>query len=142
VLPLLTGYFVWKRRLDDRTLRWLAAAFVPRRLRQRLSVRPGRLTEVLTALHLPIALWVVWASRTRAAGGARWRPHGLHSILGRALHLLRADRLGGGVLTAFMAMSFRPSGSTSSRSSVVAAAVRREPGPSWSPRGWSRRSRA
>src|ERR687886_2360287 len=28
VLPLLTGYFVWKRRLDTSTLRWLAAAFV------------------------------------------------------------------------------------------------------------------
>src|SRR5215210_7983123 len=28
VLPLLTGYFVWKRRLDTGTLRWLALAFV------------------------------------------------------------------------------------------------------------------
>src|ERR687890_1449862 len=28
VLPLLTGYFVWKRRLDTKTLRWLAVAFV------------------------------------------------------------------------------------------------------------------
>ena len=28
VLPLLTGYFVWKRRLDTSTLRWLAVAFV------------------------------------------------------------------------------------------------------------------
>src|SRR5918993_534351 len=28
VLPLLTGYFVWKRRLDTGTLRWLAVAFV------------------------------------------------------------------------------------------------------------------
>src|ERR687897_2704832 len=28
VLPLLSGYFVWKRRLDTRTLRWLAVAFV------------------------------------------------------------------------------------------------------------------
>src|SRR5918911_4315287 len=28
VLPLLTGYFVWKRRLDASTLRWLAVAFV------------------------------------------------------------------------------------------------------------------
>src|SRR5215211_5768469 len=27
VLPLLTGYFVWKRRLDTKTLRWLAVAF-------------------------------------------------------------------------------------------------------------------
>src|ERR671910_4722 len=28
VLPLLTGYFVWKRRLDTGTLPWLAVAFV------------------------------------------------------------------------------------------------------------------
>src|ERR671933_2231619 len=28
VLPLLSGYFVWKRRLDTKTLRWLAVAFV------------------------------------------------------------------------------------------------------------------
>src|SRR5918911_418076 len=28
VLPLLTGYFAWKRRLDTSTLRWLAVAFV------------------------------------------------------------------------------------------------------------------
>src|SRR5918911_615061 len=28
VLPLLSGYFVWKRRLDAKTLRWLAGAFV------------------------------------------------------------------------------------------------------------------
>src|ERR671915_1170697 len=28
VLPLLTGYFAWKRRLDTRTLSWLAVAFV------------------------------------------------------------------------------------------------------------------
>src|SRR5437016_814573 len=27
VLPLLTGYFAWKRRLDTSTLRWLAVAF-------------------------------------------------------------------------------------------------------------------
>src|ERR671929_357162 len=28
VLPLLTGYFAWKRRLDTSTLRWLVVAFV------------------------------------------------------------------------------------------------------------------
>src|SRR5918994_1166595 len=28
VLPLLTGYFAWKRALDPGTLRWLAVAFV------------------------------------------------------------------------------------------------------------------
>src|SRR5215213_4203635 len=43
VLPLLSGYFVWKRRLDTKTLRWLAVAFVA----------AGGYTEALTALHLP-----------------------------------------------------------------------------------------
>ena len=40
VLPLLAGYFAWKRRLATRTIRWLAAG-VRRggRLRQRLSLR-------------------------------------------------------------------------------------------------------
>src|SRR5919107_6447169 len=28
VLPLLTGYFVWKRWIDTTTIRWLAVAFV------------------------------------------------------------------------------------------------------------------
>jgi hypothetical protein len=64
------------------------------RLRQYLSVpRPDGYTEALTALHLPIALWLV-VGIAYAAG--RWRPscrpHGLHSILRRAVHLLRADR--------------------------------------------------
>ena len=27
VLPVLTGYFVWKRRLDSRLIRWLVVAF-------------------------------------------------------------------------------------------------------------------
>src|ERR687897_3304258 len=56
VLPLLTGYFVWKRRLAPGTLRWLAVAFVA------ASVFPnahplstGGSTEGPTALHLPPA---------------------------------------------------------------------------------------
>ena len=28
VLPLLAGYFAWKRRLDARTIRWLSVAFM------------------------------------------------------------------------------------------------------------------
>ena len=44
VLPLLTGYFVWKRRLDTSTAP-LAGRGVRRGgcIRQRLSLRPGRL---------------------------------------------------------------------------------------------------
>ena len=49
----------------------LAGPFVRRggRVRQRLSVRPGRLHETLTALHLPIALWLVVGI---AYAGGRW----------------------------------------------------------------------
>jgi hypothetical protein len=65
VLPFLTGYFVWKRRMDPRHWVWLAVPFVvaaaivdtfpfTRGPQQAVSH-----TEVLSALHLPIALWLV-----------------------------------------------------------------------------------
>ncbi len=57
VLPLLTGYFAWKRGLDTRTVRWLVAAFAAAVVIANIHpfVKLGS-TEVLTALHLPIAL--------------------------------------------------------------------------------------
>ena len=70
VLPLLTGYLVWKRRLDTTTLRWLALAFVAAGVFANVyPFAPGGSTEVLTALHLPIALWVVVGI---AYAGGRW----------------------------------------------------------------------
>src|SRR5919107_5714434 len=66
VLPLLTGYFVWKRRLDTSTLGWLAAAFVAAAVLANVypfargeQLFPGGSPQALTALHLPIALWLV-----------------------------------------------------------------------------------
>src|SRR3712207_8355699 len=60
VLPLLTGYFVWKRRLDSSTTLRLAAAFVAAGVFANVHpFPPGGSTEVVTALHLPIALWMV-----------------------------------------------------------------------------------
>src|ERR671910_3216481 len=48
VLPLLTGYFAWKRRLG--TLRWLAAAFVAAGVFANVyPFAPGSDTEALTA---------------------------------------------------------------------------------------------
>src|SRR5215204_1988600 len=70
VLPLLTGYFAWKRRLDAGTMRWLAVAFVVAGVFA--NVYPfgtGGDTEALTALHLPIALWLVVGI---AYAGGRW----------------------------------------------------------------------
>ena len=74
VLPLLTGYFAWKRRLDTAHSP-LAGRGVRRggRIRQRLSLRPGRLTPRRSrrcTCRSRSGWW--WASRTPAAAGARW----------------------------------------------------------------------
>src|ERR671913_782565 len=46
VLPLLSGYFVWKRRLDTSTLCWLAVAFVAAGgVAQLPSLPPGGCTQ-------------------------------------------------------------------------------------------------
>jgi hypothetical protein len=70
VLPLLTGYFAWKRKLDVGTLRWLAVAFGAAAVFANVyPFAPGGYTEVLTALHLPIALWLAVGI---AYAGGRW----------------------------------------------------------------------
>jgi hypothetical protein len=108
VLPLLTGYFVWKRGLDTRTIRWLAVAFVAAAVFANVyPFAPGGNTEVLSVLHLPIVLWLV-VGIAYAAG--RWR-----EVAGR-MDFVRFSgelfiyyvliALGGGVLTGFMAMLF------------------------------------
>jgi hypothetical protein len=112
VLPLLTGYFVWKRRLDLRTVRWLAVAFVAAGVFA--NVYPfalGGHTEVLTALHLPIALWLVVGI---AYAGGRWGQVGgrmdFIRFTGELFIYYVLIALGGGVLTAFMAMIFQAIG--------------------------------
>ena len=113
MLPLLTGYFAWKRRLDAGTLRWLAAAFIAAgSIRQRLSFRPGRAsTEALSALHLPIALWLVVGI---AYAGGRWRQIGSRMdfirFSGELFIYYVLIALGGGVFTAFMLMIFQSIG--------------------------------
>jgi len=112
VLPLLTGYFVWKRRLDTSTLRWLAVAFVAAVVFANVyPFAPGGSTEALTALHLPIVLWLVVGI---AYAGGRW------SQVGGRMDFIRFSgeffiyyvliALGGAVLTAFMAMIFQAIG--------------------------------
>lgn len=68
VFPLLSVYFVWKRRWNAIHAVWLALPFVaaavfanlfPFHNPQRLDNFPqGSDTQVLTGLHLPIALWL------------------------------------------------------------------------------------
>lgn len=112
VLPLLTGYFVWKRRLDTSTVRWLAVAFVAAGVFANVySFAPGGYTERLTALHLPIALWLVVGI---AYAGGRWGQVGgrmdFIRFSGELFIYYVLIALGGGVLTAFMAMIYRAIG--------------------------------
>lgn len=112
VLPLLTGYFVWKRGLALATVRWLAVAFVVAAVfANAWPFAPGSYTEVLTALHLPIALWLVVGI---AYAGGRWG-----DVAGR-MDFIRFSgelaiyyvliALGGGVLTGFTALIFQSIG--------------------------------
>jgi hypothetical protein len=112
VLPLLTGYFAWKRRLASGTLRWLAVAFVAAAvLANAYPFAPLGNTEALTALHLPMALWLVVGI---AYAGGRWS-----QVAGR-MDFIRFTgelfiyyvliALGGGVLTGFMFMIFQSIG--------------------------------
>ena len=93
-------------------MRWLALAFVAASVfANGYPFDPEGYTEALTALHLPIALWLVVGI---AYAGGRWG-----QVSGRMdfvrfsgelfiYYVLMA--LGGGVLTAFMAMIFRAIG--------------------------------
>jgi hypothetical protein len=112
VLPFLTGYFAWKRRLNTRTLPWLAAAFVAAAVFANVyPFAPRGSTEVLTALHLPIALWLVVGI---AYAGGRWGQVGgrmdFVRFSGELFIYLVLIALGGAVLTAFMALIFRAIG--------------------------------
>ncbi len=112
VLPLLTGYFVWKRKLDLRVLPWLAAAFVVAGVFANAYpfARFGY-TEALTALHLPIVLWLVVGI---AYAGRRWNETGgrmdFIRFSGELFIYYTLIALGGGVLTAFMVMIFQAAG--------------------------------
>jgi hypothetical protein len=112
VLPLLSGYFVWKRRLDTKTLRWLAVAFVVAGVFANVyPFAQGGYTEALTALHLPIALWLVVGI---AYAGGRWGQVGgrmdFIRFSGELFIYYVLIALGGVGLTAFVAMIFRAIG--------------------------------
>jgi hypothetical protein len=70
VLPLLTLYFAWKRGGRGTSRLWLAVPFVAAAVFANVYPFPTRSdTQVLTALHLPIALWLAVGV---AYLGGRW----------------------------------------------------------------------
>jgi hypothetical protein len=103
VLPLVTAYFAWKRAISERMIVALAAVFlVAAALMNLLPFRPGGNTEILAALHLPIALWLV-VGVAYAAG--RWRDGARRMdfvrFSGELFIYFVLMALGGGVLTGF-----------------------------------------
>jgi hypothetical protein len=112
VLPLLTGYFIWNRRLDMSTLRWLAVGIVAAGVFANIyPFASGGHTEALTALHLPIALWLVVGI---AYAGGRWGQVGgrmdFIRFSGELFIYYVLIALGGAVLAAFTAMIFQSIG--------------------------------
>jgi hypothetical protein len=108
VLPLLTGYFAWKRALNFVTCGWLALAFAAAALFANVfPFGAGSHTQALTALHLPIALWLVVGV---AYVGGQWFAGGRRMdfvrFSGELFIYYVLIALGGGVLTAFTVMMF------------------------------------
>ena len=111
-LPLLAGYFVWKRRLDLQSCRWLVVAFVAAAVLANLyPLAPGGSTEALTALHMPIILLLLVGV---AYSGERWREVGgrmdFIRFSGELFIYYVLIGLGGGVLFAFIVMLFQAIG--------------------------------
>lgn len=103
VLPLLTGYFGWKRRLTGRIRIGLGLGFAAAALLANVyPFAPGGDTERLTALHLPIALWLLVGL---AYAGERWRGSAgrmdFVRFSGELFIYYALIALGGGVLVGF-----------------------------------------
>ncbi|NJD17849.1 MAG: DUF4153 domain-containing protein [Gemmatimonadetes bacterium] len=100
VLPFLAGFFAWKRGMEPVALARLAAPFVFGALAVNLiPFTRGGYTEVLAALHLPIALW--FGVGFGYVGGA-WRSHDQRMnfvrFSGEWFIYLALIAMGGGVL--------------------------------------------
>jgi hypothetical protein len=112
VLPLLTGYFAWKRQLPLRTCGLLAAGFLLAAVVMNAYpfVREGH-TQILAGLHLPIALWLLTGV---AYAGGRWgEVSGRMDFVrftGELVIYYALIALGGGVLMALTAMTFEAIG--------------------------------
>ena len=108
VLPFLTAYFVWKRRLGPATCVVLFLAFGAAAVFANIfPFQPGGSTEVLSVLHMPIALWLTVGV---AYAGGRWRSGrermNFVRFTGELFIYYVLIALGGGVLTLFTIFMF------------------------------------
>ncbi len=109
VLPILTAYFVWKRHLDRRAILGLSLTFVVAAVFVNVYPFTDRgHTEMLAALHLPIALWLVVGM---AYVGGDWRSSSARMnfirFSGELFIYFVLIGLGGGVLIGFTLAIFQ-----------------------------------
>lgn len=113
VLPLLAGFFVWKRGTSVSSTRWLGAAILAALVFANIYpfTAPRSDTLTLSAMHLPVALWFIVGV---AYAGSRWS-----EVQGR-MDFIRFSgeffiyfvliALGGAFLTALLMMLFKTIG--------------------------------
>ena len=111
-LPLLAGYFAWKRSLYRAGWFWLAVPFIAAGLIVNvLPLGPKSHTTILTMIHLPIALWLAVCY---AYTGGRWRGHvermNYIRFSGEWFIYYTLIALGGGVLMGFTFFVFQAIG--------------------------------
>jgi hypothetical protein len=112
VLPFLALYFIWKRGLSNKGIVGLAAVFFAGAVfANAYPFKPGGSTEVLTAIHLPIALWLA-VGVAYVAGD--WLPDARRMeyvrFTGEWLVTYALIALGGGVLVAITGNVFEAIG--------------------------------
>ena len=108
VLPFLVLYFAWKREMSTRTIATLAVPFVLAAVVLNLfPFEPGGATEIIAAIHAPVALWFVVGA---AYVGGDWRSHRRRMdfvrFTGEWAVYLALLALGGGVLVGLTAGAF------------------------------------
>ncbi|MFP5211376.1 MAG: permease prefix domain 1-containing protein [Acidobacteriota bacterium] len=109
VMPLLALYFLWKRGSGLLCGLWLALPFVAGAVfANAFPFRKSSDTQVLTALHLPIALWLaVGFAYLRSRWFANDGRMNFVRFSGELVIYYVLIGLGGGVLTGFTLMMFR-----------------------------------
>ena len=112
VLPLLAGWFAWKRGPEPVSVVWMALAFAAGALLVNVyPFAPDADTHWLATIHLPIALWLVVGF---AYAGGAWfageRRMDFVRFSGEMAIYYVLIALGGAVLTGFTVMMFRAIG--------------------------------
>ncbi|WP_336081120.1 permease prefix domain 1-containing protein [Nocardia sp. SSK8] len=108
VLPFLAGYFAWKRQVGGKVAALLVVSFVLAALVLNLyPFEAGGATEIIAAIHAPIALWFVVGL---AYAGGDWRSERRRMdfirFTGEWVVYLSLLALGGGVLMGLTAGAF------------------------------------